>query len=226
MSESIGRERVVNASARGARAASPSAASWRVRAAGGEDTSAVAGAVHQLLRELGGAPPPLIEMEKTVRALIGDPAAGVVLVAEEDGATGAGEHGAARGKRGVCEAEEDGATGAGEHGAARGIRGVSGAAAGERGAIVGVLGASWQTAIHVPGRYALVQDLWVAPSHRGQAIGGALLDALFARAREQAMARVEVGLPRESFPGIRATEAFYLHNGFAPLGARMRRLLS
>jgi GNAT superfamily N-acetyltransferase len=148
-----------------------------VRVAVDADTSAVAGAVHQLLRELGGTPPPLIEMEKTVRELVGDPVTGVVLVAEE------------------------------------------------RGAIVGVLAASWQAAIHVPGRYALIQDLWVASSYRGQAIGGALLDALLARAREQAMARIEVGLPRESFAGIRATEAFYLHNGFAPLGARMRRLL-
>lgn len=149
-----------------------------VRAAVSKDTSAVAGAVHQLLCELGGTPPPLIEMEKTVRELGGDPAAGALLVAEEDGA------------------------------------------------IVGVLGASWQTAIHVPGRYALIQDLWVASSHRGQAIGGALLDALFALAREQGTARVEVGLPRESFPAIRATETFYLNNGFAPLGARMRRRLS
>jgi GNAT superfamily N-acetyltransferase len=157
-----------------------------VRAATLKDTSAIAGAVQQLLRELGGTPPPPVEMEETVRELIGDPAAGALLVAVEDGA--------------------DGAEGAG--------------------AIVGVLGASWQTAIHVPGRYALIQDLWVASSHRGQAIGRALLDALVALAREQGMARVEVGLPRESFPAIRATEAFYLGNGFAPLGARMRRRLS
>ncbi len=179
----------------GGRVVAPSAApTWCVRAAVRADKSAVAGAVHQLLRELGGTPPPLIEMEKTVRALVGDPAAGLVLVAEEDGASGA---------------EGDGASGP------------------ERdGAIVGVLAASWQSAIHVPGRYALIQDLWVASSHRGQAIGRALLGALFALAREQGMTRVEVGLPRESFSAIRATETFYLNNGFAPLGARMRRPLS
>jgi GNAT superfamily N-acetyltransferase len=93
------------------------------------------------------------------------------------------------------------------------------------GAIVGVLAASWQTAIHVPGAYALIQDLWVDRSRRGQAIGGDLLVALCVLVRERGMQRVEVGLPRESFAGIRATEAFYLHNGFAPLGARMRWLL-
>ena len=39
------------------------------------------------------------------------------------------------------------------------------------------------------------------------------------------MARVEVGLPRESFPAIDATAAFYRANGFEALGPRMRRAL-
>ena len=67
------------------------------------------------------------------------------------------------------------------------------------GALVGVLGASWQTAIHVPGRYALIQDLWVHRAWRSRAIGAELLAALCELARERALARVEVGLPRESF---------------------------
>jgi GNAT superfamily N-acetyltransferase len=99
------------------------------------------------------------------------------------------------------------------------------AQAGEESMIVGVLGASWQLAIHAPGRYALIQDLWVHPAWRGRAVGGELLGALFALARDWGITRVEVGLPRERFAGIRATEAFYLHNGFASLGARMRRTL-
>ncbi len=93
------------------------------------------------------------------------------------------------------------------------------------GALVGVLGASWQTAIHVPGRYALIQDLWVHPSWRGQAVGAGLLAALFELARELALARAEVGLPREATRASQATEAFYRANGFTPLGARMRRML-
>jgi GNAT superfamily N-acetyltransferase len=166
------------AATRDAPSAVPSRApAFSVRAATRADTTAVAGAVHQLLRELGGTPPPLIEMEKTVRELGGDTGTGALLVAEADGE------------------------------------------------IVGVLAASWQTAIHVPGAYALIQDLWVRRSHRGQAIGHDLLAALCVLVRERGMKRVEVGLPRESFPGMRATEAFYLHNGFAPLGARMRWLL-
>lgn len=93
------------------------------------------------------------------------------------------------------------------------------------GAIVGVLGASWQTAIHIPGRYALIQDLWVHPSWRGKAIGGGLLKALFEIARERQIERVEVGLPREHYSRLEATAAFYRDNGFTPLGIRMRRVL-
>lgn len=92
--------------------------------------------------------------------------------------------------------------------------------------IVGVLGASWQMAIHVPGSYALIQDLWVRPDWRDRAVGSRLLDALFELARSRRFVRVEVGLPRESFARFAATEAFYLGNGFTPNGPRMRRLLS
>ncbi len=33
--------------------------------------------------------------------------------------------------------------------------------------IVGVLGVSWQIAIRIPGRYGLIQELWVKPQVRG-----------------------------------------------------------
>ena len=151
--------------------------SWRVRRATNHDVPAMAAAVGELLRELGGAAPPLPAMEIAARVLLDDPRAGALLVAEGGDA------------------------------------------------IVGVLGASWQSAIHVPGRYALIQDLWVHPAWRGGGVGGGLLAALFEYARERGLARVEVGLPPERFAGLAATEAFYLANGFTPLGARMRRSL-
>jgi branched-chain amino acid aminotransferase len=91
--------------------------------------------------------------------------------------------------------------------------------------IVGVLGASWTRAIHVPGRYAVIQDLWVHPDWRSRGVGAELVDAMVELARERGVSRIEVGLPRESFEAIRATEAFYLANEFEPLGPRMRRLL-
>jgi GNAT superfamily N-acetyltransferase len=95
----------------------------------------------------------------------------------------------------------------------------------EEGAIVGVLAASWQRAIHVPGPYATIQDLWVDREWRSRGIGAELVAALAARARERGVARLEVGLPREDFPALDKTEAFYRGAGFEHLGPRMRLLL-
>jgi GNAT superfamily N-acetyltransferase len=91
--------------------------------------------------------------------------------------------------------------------------------------LVGVLAASWQLALHTAGRYATIQDLWVHSAWRSRSIGAELIDALVELARAGEMTRIEVGLPRESFRALRATEAFYLDNAFEPLGPRMRRVL-
>jgi GNAT superfamily N-acetyltransferase len=93
-------------------------------------------------------------------------------------------------------------------------------------ALVGVLAASWQTAIHVPGRYGLIQDLWITPTRRSQAVGATLIAALSELAHERGVTRIEVGLPRPSFTAFAATEAFYLHRGFTDIGPRMRKVLS
>lgn len=93
-------------------------------------------------------------------------------------------------------------------------------------AIVGVLAASWQYAVHVPGRYGTVQDLWVDPEWRSRALGRELILALVRQAIGLGVPRLEVGLPQESFAQLAATERFYRDNGFTPLGPRMRRLLS
>jgi GNAT superfamily N-acetyltransferase len=93
------------------------------------------------------------------------------------------------------------------------------------GEIVGVLSASWQRALHVPGRYATIQDLWVDSGWRSRGVGAELVDALADLCRAEGVGRIEVGLPRESFAAIGATEAFYSGNGFEQLGPRMRRLL-
>jgi GNAT superfamily N-acetyltransferase len=94
------------------------------------------------------------------------------------------------------------------------------------GAIVGVCAASWQFAVHVPGRYGTIQDLWVHPEWRSRALGRELILALVRQATELGVPRLEVGLPQESFAQLAATERFYRENGFTPLGPRMRRLLS
>jgi GNAT superfamily N-acetyltransferase len=91
--------------------------------------------------------------------------------------------------------------------------------------IVGVLAASWQHAVHVPGRYGTIQDLWVHPDWRSKAVGHDLVEAFCELAREAGASRIEVGLPREDFERIGATEAFYRANEFEHLGPRMRRKL-
>jgi GNAT superfamily N-acetyltransferase len=93
------------------------------------------------------------------------------------------------------------------------------------GHLVGVLGASWQSALRVPGRYGLVQELWVDRAWRSRRIGADLLARLFDLARRLGVGRIEVGLPGEQFSGIAATRAFYAANGFEELGTRMRMLL-
>jgi GNAT superfamily N-acetyltransferase len=93
------------------------------------------------------------------------------------------------------------------------------------GETVGVLTASWQRAIHVPGVYATVQDLWVDEGWRSRGVGAELVEAIASQARTRGVSRLEVGLPRETFAAIASTESFYKRNGFEPLGPRMRRLL-
>jgi branched-chain amino acid aminotransferase len=153
------------------------AASVRIRAASGDDATAVAAAVEALLIELGGERPSAAALQAAARTLAEDPGAGALLVAENEGA------------------------------------------------IVGVLAASWQYAIHVPGRYGSIQDLWVHPEWRSRALGRELILALVRQAGEVGVPRLEVGLPQESFAQLPATERFYRENGFTPLGPRMRRLL-
>jgi GNAT superfamily N-acetyltransferase len=93
------------------------------------------------------------------------------------------------------------------------------------GKTVGVLSASWQRAIHVPGVYATIQDLWVDEAWRSRGVGAELVEAIASQARARGVSRLEVGLPRETFAAIASTESFYERNGFEHLGPRMRRLL-
>jgi len=149
----------------------------RVRPATHADVREIAAGVGELLAELGGTPPPAERLQETARALIDDPDAGALLVAE-------------------CDNQ-----------------------------VVGVLGASWQTAIRTTGRYGLIQELWVMRSYRHKQIGAELLTALCELARSIGVARLEVGLPSERFAQLTATESFYANNDFVGIGLRMRRLL-
>jgi GNAT superfamily N-acetyltransferase len=89
--------------------------------------------------------------------------------------------------------------------------------------LVGVLTASWARAIQVAGRLLTIEVLWTRSEWRDGGVGATLVEALAAAAAAEGAGRVEVGLPREGFAALRATERFYLTNGFERLGPRMRR---
>jgi GNAT superfamily N-acetyltransferase len=91
--------------------------------------------------------------------------------------------------------------------------------------LVGVLTASWARAIQIPGRMLTIEVLWTRRGWRDQGVGAGLVEALATVAAAEGAARVEVGLPRETFDSLRATERFYLANGFERLGPRMRKAL-
>ncbi len=91
------------------------------------------------------------------------------------------------------------------------------------GEIVGIVGASWQIAMRIPGRYGVIQELWVKPAYRYLTIGAELVEALVELARKRGVDRIEVGLPGASYQHVSATEAFYVNNDFAEIGIRMRR---
>jgi len=181
-------------------AAAPGTVGWEVRPARTEDAPALAVAVAALLGELGSTPPARAAIEAEARAHIEDPSLGIVLVAaaEADDPQGSSSQKLPHSDQN-CELAGDG------------------------GGLVGVLTASWARAIQVAGRLLTIEVLWTEREWRDRGVGAALVDALAAAAAAEGAGRVEVGLPRESFPALRATERFYLANGFERLGPRMRR---
>ncbi len=181
-------------------AGTPGTSGWEVRPARPEDAAAVATGVAALLCELGATPPSHAAIEAEALAHIDDPSLGIVLIA-----TAAAEHSEVRSHLSVNSPENCELTGGGE--------------------LVGVVTASWARAIQIPGRMLTIEVLWTRREWRGRAVGAGLVDALAPIAVDAGAARVEVGLPRESFEAIRATERFYLANGFERLGPRMRKAL-
>jgi GNAT superfamily N-acetyltransferase len=93
----------------------------------------------------------------------------------------------------------------------------------DSGTMVGLLAASFVVTVHAGGVHGVIQDLWVAAHARSSGLGAALVSEFCALAASRGAARIEVGIPRDSFPGLPATRRFYERNGFAMVGARMRR---
>jgi GNAT superfamily N-acetyltransferase len=184
-------------------AMAPGTSGWEVRPARPADAAAVATGVAALLCELGATPPSHAAIEEEARAHIEDPSLGIVLIAATTTTTGSAREVSSH--LATTDVDNCELSGGGE--------------------LVGVLTASWARAIQVPGRMLTIEVLWTRREWRGRAVGAGLVDALAPIALDTGAARVEVGLPRESFEAIRATERFYLANGFERLGPRMRKAL-
>jgi GNAT superfamily N-acetyltransferase len=80
----------------------------------------------------------------------------------------------------------------------------------------GVLALSWQFSIERAGRVAWVEELYVAPEHRGRGLGTRLLD----RAAEEARRAGCVSLELEVVQGHERAARLYVREGFAPLPRR------
>ena len=88
----------------------------------------------------------------------------------------------------------------------------------------GVLTLTETFAIFAGGTYGVIDELYVAPGHRGAGLGRRLLDAAAAIGRERGWRRLDVTAP----PGDawRRSVAFYEKNGFVFAGPKLRRVLA
>lgn len=83
---------------------------------------------------------------------------------------------------------------------------------------VAVCTVSYLTALRTQGRYAIIQEMYVAPDARSTGIGRAVLQCALAHAAAQGCHTVELGTP---YHGQRQI-AFYRRAGFTEVGARLR----
>jgi GNAT superfamily N-acetyltransferase len=91
--------------------------------------------------------------------------------------------------------------------------------------LLGVATISLQAALRAGGRYAELQELWVAPTARSRNVGAALIAAADHYCRDQEVSILEVGLPSPAFPHLERTSAFYEKLQFALIGPRRRRIV-
>lgn len=77
---------------------------------------------------------------------------------------------------------------------------------------------SFVHALRSLGRYGIIQELYVVPELRGEAIGRQVLERVLDEARARGCHMVELGTPLDGARQIR----FYERAGFAAVGARLR----
>lgn len=88
---------------------------------------------------------------------------------------------------------------------------------------IGIITISVQNAIHVGGRYALIQELWVHPDYRNYKIGDQLIKAVESYCQEHDFNNIEVCLPKKEYEKFENTHYFYTKTGFIEIGPRMKK---
>jgi GNAT superfamily N-acetyltransferase len=92
------------------------------------------------------------------------------------------------------------------------------------GQVVGVATLTEGVAAYAHGRYGIISELYVVPSHRSHGVGQMLLHAVKAYGRERGWRRVDVTAPPEA--RWERTVEFYRRNGFVFTGPKLRCQLS
>jgi GNAT superfamily N-acetyltransferase len=92
------------------------------------------------------------------------------------------------------------------------------------GQVVGVATLAEAVAAYAHGRYGIISELYVVPSHRSHGVGQRLLDAVKDYGRERGWRRVDVTAPPEA-RWVRTVD-FYQRNGFVFTGPKLRCQLS
>ena len=91
--------------------------------------------------------------------------------------------------------------------------------------LIGFVALSVQEAMRTGGPYALIQELWVAPTHRSAKVGERLISAAVDGCRARGLIKIEVGLPGSAAPEHAQVVRFYQRCGFSEVGPRFRRSL-
>jgi GNAT superfamily N-acetyltransferase len=92
------------------------------------------------------------------------------------------------------------------------------------GEVVGVVTLTEAVAAYAHGRYGIISELYVVPSHRSLGVGRMLLDAAKGFGRERGWRRMDVTAPPEA--RWERTVDFYRRNGFVFTGPKLRFPLS
>ena len=103
------------------------------------------------------------------------------------------------------------------------MKGVTSIVATEGATPVGVIMLNECAAIYAGGLFGEISELYVSKEHRSKGIAAQLVDAAKAYAKEHGWKRLEVGAPPQ--PVWDRTLQFYLREGFAEVGPRLRKLL-